>query len=237
MGGDVNGAGRHPRASGAGGGAALLGRFGWYRRLQAWLLARTTEAYEREVEPRKRALLGGLRGRIVEVGPGIGANLRYYASDVAWIGVEPNPFMERGLRREAARMGIDVEVRRGVAEALPLPDHFADAVVMTLVLCSVRDPRAALREVRRVLRPGGRFVFVEHVAAPRGSGLRRLQRWIRPLWRIAADGCEPDRETAGAIEAAGFSRVEIARFRVAAPVVAPHIAGEAVEGVAPPRDG
>ncbi len=209
-------------------GSSPLSRFAWYKRLQAWLIARAMGRYERAVEDRKRELLGPLRGRVVEIGPGVGANLRFYAPGVEWIGIEPNPFMEQRLRDEAARLGREVEVRRDAAETLPFPDGSVDAVVSTLVLCSVSDPAAALAEVCRVLKPTGRFIFIEHVAAPPGTRLRRLQRWIRPLWRFAADGCEPDRETWRTIEQAGFDDVALEHFRAPAGVVAPHIAGWAV---------
>jgi ubiquinone/menaquinone biosynthesis C-methylase UbiE len=114
---------------------------------------------------------------------------------------------------------------------LAVDDESVDAVVCTIVLCSVRDLSATLGEIRRVLRPGGRFVFMEHVAAPRGTGLRRVQRLLRPVWQFLADGCTPDRETDAAIRAAGFSHVEIERFRLPREVsvlAGPHIAGEAV---------
>ena len=92
----------------------------------------------------------------------------------------------------------------------------------------MEDLDGTLREIRRVLKPGGRFVFIEHVAAPEASWLRRVQRWLRGPWGVVADGCRPDRETEAAIRRAGFSRVEVERFRLRAGLVAPHIAGVAV---------
>jgi len=110
---------------------------------------------------------------------------------------------------------------------MEMPDASVDAVVSTLVLCSVDGHRDALAEILRVLRPGGRFVFIEHVGAPEGTWLRRLQRWIRPLWKPVADGCRPDRDTGDRILEAGFERVEMDRFRLPLPVVSPHVAGTA----------
>ena len=196
-----------------------------YRRCFAWGLAHGIDAYERLVAERKRELLAPLRGTVLEIGPGTGANLGYFAPDVRWLGIEPNPYMERYLAREAARLGRSIEVRSGSAERLDLVDGSVDAVVSTLVLCSVPDQALALAEVRRVLKPGGRFVFLEHVAAPRGTWLRRAQRGVRPVWRLLGDGCYPDRETWQAIGRAGFARVTLDQFSLPLPIMAPHIAG------------
>ena len=100
------------------------------------------------------------------------------------------------------------------------------SVVTTLVLCSVDDPEAALQEVLRVLKPGGRFIFVEHVAAPHGTTTRKWQRRLRGFWRCICDGCTLDRETWIVIEEAGFATCEIEHFEAEdAPLVKPHIAG------------
>jgi ubiquinone/menaquinone biosynthesis C-methylase UbiE len=130
-------------------------------------------------------------------------------------------------RKEAERLGMAIQLREGRAEQLPADDNSFDAVVSTLVLCSVADPQRVLQEIRRVLKVGGRFVFIEHVAAPHDTGLRRLQNLIKPLWKPMADGCNPNRETWTAIEKAGFRHVEIEHFRLNVPIVGPHIAGYA----------
>lgn len=205
-------------------------RAGWAKRLFAWMLAHSMGRYEQAVGQRKQSLLGTLRGRVLEIGPGVGVNLHSYAPSVEWIGLEPNPWMDAYMEAEAARLGRAIEIRRGRVEQIDLPEGSVDAVVSTLVLCSVDDQARALAEIRRVLRPGGVFVFLEHVAAPRGTRLRRIQRCLRPGWRRIADGCCPDRETWNAIEQAGFSRVEIEHFRGPVPVIRPHIAGRAVKG-------
>jgi SAM-dependent methyltransferase len=199
----------------------------WYRRFFAWALARFNTKYEAAVADYKRRLLSDLSGTVVEIGPGTGANLRYFPPGVRWIGIEPNPFMDQYLVREARALGRNIEIRRGTAEHLPVPDASADAIVSTLVLCSVRDLPGALSEIRRALKPGGRFVFIEHVAAPAGTWLRRLQRCLKPVWRKLADGCEPDREISLSLEHAGFAEVNCSRFSAPLPVVSPQIMGVA----------
>ena len=201
-----------------------------YQRLFARALALGDHAQDAVYGARKRALFADLEGTVLEIGPGTGVNLPYLPGGLRWIGVEPNPHLHRTIREKAAaRPDLDVELRTGSAAALDLPDGSVDAVVSTLVLCSVSDVSAALAEIRRVLKPGGRFLFIEHVAAPSGSGLRAVQRVVKPLWRPLADGCSPDRETGRAIEAAGFADVHIEHFRAEIPFspITPHILGSA----------
>jgi SAM-dependent methyltransferase len=201
----------------------------FYHRLVAMLLAGSNLGCDADSAAQRRVLLGDLRGKVLEIGPGGGPNLAYYHADVTWLGVEPNPYMHPYLLRHAAKLARPVEVRLGVAEALPVDDGSQDAVVSTLVLCSVHDPARALAEIVRVLKPGGRFVYVEHVAAPEGSRLRRVQEWVNPLWKRVADGCHANRESWVTIEAAGFGRVEIEHYTTTLPLVAPHIAGVATK--------
>lgn len=206
------------------------GLAGWYQRIHAHIMEQGKRSYEPLVRERKQALFGSLHGAVLEIGPGTGPNLAYYPQHTRWIGVEPNPHMHPYLYAEAARHGIAVELRSGSAERLPADDASVDVVVSTLVLCSVGDVAQTLREVRRVLKPGGRFVFVEHVAAPRGSRLRTVQNLIQPLWTPLADGCHPNRETWNDIEQAGFVDVRVEHFRLPVGPAGPHIAGVAVRG-------
>jgi len=199
------------------------------KRLMPFLLARFNARYERFLADRKRTLLADLCGNVLEIGPGIGANLPYYPTGICWVGIEPNPFMHSYLRRAADRLGLAIEIRDQRAERLEVPDGSVDAVVSTLVLCSVHDVPGTLQQILRVLKPGGRFVFIEHVAAPPGTWLRRIQRWIRPVSMALADGCCPDRETWIAIENAGFARVEYEHFRVPVPIAGTQIAGVAIK--------
>ncbi len=203
-----------------------------YKRLFARALARGDHAQAEVYAARKRALFADLRGTVLEVGPGTGVNLPLLPPSVErWIGAEPNPHMHRFIREKAAHCTCAVELHPWPAEALPLPAASVNAVIGTLVLCSVDDVAAALRTVRHVLRPGGRFVFIEHVAAPPGHVLRHVQRWIRPVWRPLADGCRPDQDTAALIEQAGFTSVACEHFRADLPLspITPHIIGTATK--------
>jgi len=203
------------------------------RRLFARYYDRLTAGYEAAVRERKRALVAPLRGTVVEIGPGTGWNLPLVGPSVRGIGVEPSAPMREKLHERARELGREIEVREGSAEALPFADGEVDAVLSTLVLCSVEHLEAALAEARRVLRPGGRLVFWEHVLAPEERrGMRRFQRALSPLWRFYADGCRCDQDTERALRGAGFEAVELERFEAPAacapPWVRPHIAGTAV---------
>ncbi|HEY4022840.1 MAG TPA: class I SAM-dependent methyltransferase, partial [Pseudonocardiaceae bacterium] len=153
--------------------------------------------------------LRALRGSVLELGPGRGANLGYYDPRVRWIGVEPDARHREAVRRAADRP-ITLLARR--AERLELPDCSVDAAVATFVLCSVRDPAAVLAELFRVVRPGGQYVFAEHVAAPPGSWLRRAQH----AYTVATAGfgarCPANRDSERAIRRAGLTVMSVRRY-------------------------
>lgn len=174
---------------------------------------------------RKRELFGGLEGTVLEIGAGEGANFGYLRGDVRWLGLEPNARRRRMLARVAAAYGHRGEIIAAPAERVPLRDAAVDAVISTITLCSVADQAATLAEVRRVLRPGGTFVFFEHVAAPAGTTVRLLQRCCAPFSRRFGAGCDPARETWRAIEAAGFADVRLEWYRRHGVVYTPFIAG------------
>ena len=199
------------------------------QRLFACRCARFAGRYEEKLRSRKAALFSSLRGDVLEIGPGAGANFPLFPKQIRWIGIDPNPAMRRYLLSRAGAAGITADLRLGGAERMDVPREAFDFVVGTLVLCSVPDVSQVLREVRRVLRPGGSFLFFEHVAAPRGTMRRRVQWLLRPAFRFFGDGCHPDRETWVNLEQAGFAHLELERFTVATPVGLPHIAGRAVK--------
>lgn len=151
----------------------------------------------------RRRLAARARGRVLEVGAGTGAQLRWYAPGADVVALEPDPAMAARARRRAARTAAAVTVLEGVAEALPFAAASFDTAVATFSLCTVADPEAALAELLRVLAPGGRLLLIEHVHLPWQPG-RWLQRLAAPAWAGAAGGCRLDRDTVRFVREAGF---------------------------------
>jgi SAM-dependent methyltransferase len=167
---------------------------------------------------------------VVELGPGVGANLRYLPTGAHLIAIEPNPYMHARLRRAARRRGVDLDIRSVVGERIDLPDARAEAVISSLVLCTVSDPAAVLAEIRRILRPGGRFSFAEHVAAKPRTPTRWAQRIVRRPWAWVFEGCSCERDLTSLITSAGFTSVDIHPYRIHSLIVPfnTHIAGTAI---------
>ena len=176
---------------------------------------------------RRRRLLAGARGAVLEIGGGTGANLVHYR-DVDRVTIaEPDPFMRSRIGPKLEDARVPVEVSAAWAEALPFSDGSFDTVVSTLVLCTVPDQAAVLDEVRRVLRPGGRLLFIEHVRA--AGSMARWQDRLEPLWRRLFGGCHPNRDTVAAIEEAGFEIETFESFYPPDPLssLTPHVQGSA----------
>ncbi len=180
-------------------------------RIRSWFEARILDAMDPTMQTLhgrwKAELIGSLSGTVVEIGPGTGVNLRYYSPDVRLIAIEPNSNLHDPLRDAAARYDLDVEIRTRQAEHIDLDDGSVDAVVGTLVLCGVDDPARVVSEIHRILRPAGTYAFLEHVAAPQGTMLRRVQELLFRPQRWLANGCETNRDTALVIDRAGFAAV------------------------------
>ncbi len=175
-------------------------------------------------------LLAGARGRVVELGAGTGANLGLYPEAVEeLVLVEPDPYMTRQLRGKLDGTGPPARIVEAPAERLPLESGAFDTAVATLVLCTVPDPEAAIAELTRVLKPGGRLLFIEHVRAE-DPGLARWQDRLERPWRFLADGCRCNRDTLATIGASGFELGEIRHDRTpkAPPIVEPLVRGSAV---------
>jgi ubiquinone/menaquinone biosynthesis C-methylase UbiE len=152
----------------------------------------------------RRELLRSARGVVLELGAGTGGNLTLYPSGLSRLVLsEPDRHMRSILQRKLGTRQ-DVDVLAAPAEDLPFPRESFDTVVATLVLCSVGDPGRALSEIHRVLRPGGSFLFLEHVGAPTGTWTRRAQAALEPVWKRLAGNCHLTRETGPLLEASGF---------------------------------
>jgi ubiquinone/menaquinone biosynthesis C-methylase UbiE len=186
----------------------------------------TEEAGLREM---RREVLAQASGRTIDLGAGTGANLGLYPEAVTdLVLAEPDPHMLKQLRTKVGEEGVGVEVVEASAEDLPFADSSFDTAVFTLVLCTVPNPDAALAEVGRVLRPGGKLLFVEHVRSE-DAGLAHWQDRLEKPWRFIGDGCHCNRDTVATIEASPLTveQVEPGRLPKAPPLVRPLVRGRA----------
>ena len=171
----------------------------------------------------RRGLLAGAEGATLEIGAGTGANLEHYPAAVTrLVLLEPEAPMAAKLRARLATAGREAEVVAGSADPLPFASATFDTAVVTLVLCTVPDQAAALAEVGRVLKPGGRLLFLEHVRSEDERIARRQDR-VRPIWNVVGRGCNPNRDTLAALEASPLDveAVEHGRLPKAAGIVEP----------------
>lgn len=175
----------------------------WFARLWSWL----DDTVDETVATAKDAIYSNLPARIVEIGPGRGSNFKRYEPGTTVIAFEPNRFMHDDLRTAAAEYGIKLDLRDHGVEDMDLADQSEDAVVSSFTLCSVEDIGIAVTEIRRVLKPGGRFLFVEHIAAGEGTILSRAQAVLRRPWAALFDRCDLMANTHRAIERSGFAEV------------------------------
>ena len=183
---------------------------------------------ESRVTPYRRLTAGLSLGRTLEIGGGTGANIPFYPPGVQLIAIEPNPHMIRRFTQSSQQNRSRAVVVSGIGESLPFADASFDTVVTTLTLCMVKDLDSVVREIRRALRPGGQFLFYEHVVSlDRRVG--RLQSLANPFWKFATTGCNLDRDIVGAIRQAGFDDIELRRFSlsVGLPITIPNIVGVA----------
>ena len=186
-------------------------------------------AERRGLRDARKGLVSQAKGRVVEVGAGTGLNLEHYSGEISELVLtEPDAHMAAKLRQRAKALSLDTSVLEAPAERLPLDDASADTVVSTLVLCTVKDLSQALAEIARVLRPSGTFLFAEHVrsASPRAA---RWQDRLNTPWSWYACGCQCNRDTVSAIEAAPFQISDIRhdRLRWISPLLRPLVVGAA----------
>lgn len=177
----------------------------------------------------RRELLGQVHGDVLEIGAGTGASIEYYPDRVRSLVLsEPDKHMRKILQQKVDdKSPVEIRISDATAERIPAADESFDCVVASLVCCSVADLDATLAEIRRVLKKGGYFVFLEHVAAPEGTSRRRWQQRINPLWKRLMGNCHLIRETEQAILDAGLRIRQIKKesMRKAPPIVRPTVRG------------
>jgi ubiquinone/menaquinone biosynthesis C-methylase UbiE len=164
------------------------------------------------IAKQRQKVIPSASGRVLEVGMGTGLNLRFYdpTQVTALVGLDSAQQLQAMAHKRSVRAGMPVQWVTHMAESLPFEDASFDCVVCTYTLCSVTDPYAALREMRRVLRPQGRLIFAEHGLAPDAS-VARTQRWLEPHWAKLAGGCHLSRDVPALLQEAGFqSQVQAA---------------------------
>lgn len=175
----------------------------------------------------KRKHLSTLSGTVIELGAGAGSNFRYLPKDIQWVGIEPNAPVNKELKAEAEKYGIsNLELHNAYAESMPVESNRFDTALATFVLCSVKNQGEVLEEIFRVLKPGGKFIFIEHVAAEQGTLLRFYQNLTSPLHQLWAKNCHINRETLKSIENAGFKKIEMEKENIKMwGIPFPHIRG------------
>jgi ubiquinone/menaquinone biosynthesis C-methylase UbiE len=197
------------------------------RHLFPWICDRAMRAPH--IARLRREVLAGAIGEILEVGFGTGLNLGHYPEHVRHLtAVDPAPGMTRVARRRIVRGDMDVDLRGQAAEDLPFEDGRFDCVVSTWTLCSIRDVRRAVAEIGRVLKAGGRFLFLEHGLSEE-PGTRRWQRRLTPVHRRLAGGCRLDLDIEALVRSGGFREVQVARFLLER---TPRLVGSMYRGVA-----
>ena len=178
---------------------------------ERWILPLLLDLVMRQHQLKKyrHEVVAAADGRVLEVGVGSGLNFPLYGKQVEIVfGIDPSPRLLTLARRRAAAAGIHADFLLGSATAIPLADNSVDTIVMTWTLCSIPDPLVALREMRRVLKPGGKLLFVENGLSPEPA-VERWQHRLTPMWRHIAGGCHLDRKVDDLIRSAGFDLMEL----------------------------
>ncbi|MGI9553243.1 MAG: class I SAM-dependent methyltransferase [Aurantibacter sp.] len=185
---------------------------------------------------RKSELFSEVEGTVLEIGPGTGVNFLFLENHpVKWIGIEPNPAMHPYLLEAAAKQSIPVSLLECYTENICLPDSQVDYVISTEVLCSVTDLHKSLLEIKRVLKPDGKFLFLEHVVDKKNLVRRAVQKTVPYTpWKCFSDGCNPGRDIGAAIENVGFSDVRYTNYlrevnNIITMINRPHIYGWAIK--------
>lgn len=191
--------------------------------------------YEENISNTKRRLFSHIKQSdlVMDIGMGTGPNLKYMPIGVEMIGLEPNVYMWPYAEQKAKQYGVSLQMIEGTVEQIPMKNESCDIVITTLTLCSVPDFDKAMKEIIRILKPGGKHIFIEHVIAGKNRPiLRAVQNVLNPLQVLLAEGCHLNRNTGLKLENAGFDEIEYeefdAKFNVIENLISPvrpHIAG------------
>lgn len=175
----------------------------------------------------KYNIYANLPNTIVELGPGVGSNMRYYKQNTTLLAIEPNLGMHHLLQKSAQKYKVNLEILNLYADKLPFANSTIDTIVCSLVLCTVEDPILVLNEIKRVLKPGGKFIFLEHVEANKGTLLKWIQDKLHYPWHWFFEGCNLNRDTYNTLIDAGFSNLKIEKLSLKTIFfpIRPHIYG------------
>lgn len=179
----------------------------------------------------KREFLKNHPETVVEIGSGAGANMRYLRKGTKLIAIEPNIHMHANLRKTAKKYGVNLDIKSITGEVIDLPDNSCDFVISTLVLCTVGNPIKCVYQIKRILKPSGKFVFIEHVKAREKSTLALIQNLIHKPWHWFFEGCNTNRDTKKLLECSGFNVLEIENYNLYSlfiPII-PQIRGVAIK--------
>jgi ubiquinone/menaquinone biosynthesis C-methylase UbiE len=190
-------------------------RPGWYtRRILPHLIDFACNV--RSVRQQRQKVVPLARGRVLEIGIGTGRNLEHYDRARVEVVIGLDPEVHRLARERAERAGVPVEWHERSAERILFPDGSFDTVLSTYSLCTIPDPGAALREIRRVLRPAGVFIFCEHGLSPNAS-VRRWQHWLTPFWSRVTGGCHLNRDIPALLRDAGLVSSDLQTLKLPGP--------------------
>lgn len=162
--------------------------------INSWLLKVMSAYMHYKFGDVKSSMFKDHPNKVVEIGSGTGENMRYLRKGTYLIAIEPNIYMHENLRRAAQRHGINLEIKTLVGEAINLADESCEFVVSTLVLCTVKDLAECLQQIKRILKPSGRFVFIEHVKARENATLSLIQNLLHKPWHWCFEGCHTNRD-------------------------------------------
>jgi len=179
----------------------------------------------------KRSLFKDHPDTIVEIGPGSGANMRYLRKGTNVVAIEPNIHMHSNLKKNANKYGVNLQIKTLEGEDIDLPSNSCEFVVSTLVLCTVSDPFQCINQIRRILKPSGEFIFMEHVRAKEGTILSWIQKLIHKPWHWFFEGCHTNRDTKALLVAAGFKSLSVKDYNLLSPFIPiiPQIRGKAIK--------